>query len=252
MPIVQADTINYSALTLGDSWCQQWPQRPRSGGDPLFGLVAPLVTFNGNNNDTTTVDLSRAGLALTFYNGAAISTAQSKFGGSSLGVPGAANARAATANVTPQKFTGPITIEFWLYLAATTAGQYVVASNYVASGINAWFFTRTPGQLACFLFGAEMTTSAAITAGAWHHVAAGWDGATEYFFLDGALIYSTPALAGSGILLQTAFQGWSIGGTEPSISASSGACYIDDFRVTYGACRYVSAFTPPISSFPSF
>lgn len=33
MPIVQADQINYSALTLGDSYCQQWPQRPA----PPFG-----------------------------------------------------------------------------------------------------------------------------------------------------------------------------------------------------------------------
>ena len=214
--------------------------------DPYGANVAPLLHFDGNNGDTTTTDSSRSGLTVNFYGGSTITTAQSKFGGSSLNVPLTTNARVSTANVAPQQFTGPITIEFWLYLSATTASQYVVASNYVVGGGHAWFYLPSTGRIACYLFGSDSATSA-ITAGAWHHIAAGFDGTKKYFFVDGSLVEAVTAAP----TFQAAPQGWSVGGTEASISASIGGCAVDDFRVTYGVCRYTAAFPVPTSPFPN-
>ena len=53
-------------------------------GDAHFPKVEALLPFNGTNGATSTTDLSDRGNTVTFANTAQISTAQSKFGGSSL------------------------------------------------------------------------------------------------------------------------------------------------------------------------
>ena len=53
-------------------------------GDAHFPKVEALLPFDGTNGATSTTDLSDRGHTVTFANTAQISTAQSKFGGSSL------------------------------------------------------------------------------------------------------------------------------------------------------------------------
>ena len=57
-------------------------------GDVYFSKVAALLPFDGTNGATSTTDSSNSNHTVTFGGGAEISTAQSKFGGSSLSLDG--------------------------------------------------------------------------------------------------------------------------------------------------------------------
>ena len=52
-------------------------------GDVYYPQTSLLMHFNGTNGSTTMTDNSKNNFPATSYNGAAISTAQSKFGGAS-------------------------------------------------------------------------------------------------------------------------------------------------------------------------
>ena len=53
-------------------------------GDVYYPQTSLLMHFNGTNGSTTMTDNSKNNITVTATNGAAISTAQSKFGGTSL------------------------------------------------------------------------------------------------------------------------------------------------------------------------
>ena len=61
----------------------------RTAGDAHFSKVKLLLPLNGSNSATSTSDSSDEGNSITFNGNAQISTAQSKFGGSSLLLDGA-------------------------------------------------------------------------------------------------------------------------------------------------------------------
>ena len=52
-------------------------------GDTYYNSCSALLHFSGSNSSTTFIDNSPNAFSITSNNGAAISTAQSKFGGSS-------------------------------------------------------------------------------------------------------------------------------------------------------------------------
>ncbi|SVD27381.1 uncharacterized protein METZ01_LOCUS380235, partial [marine metagenome] len=60
-------------------------------GDVYFPQTKLLLPFDGANAATTTSDLSNRNATVTFNGNASISTAQSKFGGSSLYLDGTTN-----------------------------------------------------------------------------------------------------------------------------------------------------------------
>ena len=83
-------------------------------GDVHFPKVKWLSAFDGSNGATTTTDSSNSNLSLTIQGSTVISTAQSKFGGSSLYVTNSssegvyASAAGSTINL-----TGDFTVEYW-------------------------------------------------------------------------------------------------------------------------------------------
>jgi hypothetical protein len=57
-------------------------------GDVYYPQTSLLMHFNGTNGSTTMTDSSKNNYSFTATNGAAISTAQSKFGGASVFLDG--------------------------------------------------------------------------------------------------------------------------------------------------------------------
>ena len=87
---------------------------------------------------------------------------------------------------------GAVTLEAWIYVAGL--GNYTIVSQ---PNTNGYTFLLTSGGELTFgaLGGATVTSSgAAITAGAWTHVAVAYNGVNASFYKDGRLI-SSPALA---------------------------------------------------------
>lgn len=139
--------------------------------------------------------------------------------------------------------TGDFTIEGWFYTLAVAGG-----STYVC------YWAQTDAQLQ--LYGntyvwwdgtTRQAASAAITAGAFHHVAVTRQSGVLMLFLDGIMSGSTPTVSTN------------ITGTTPSWGATNGGGgfgtngfngYLDDCRVTAGYARYTSNFIPPTSAFP--
>ena len=60
-------------------------------GDVYFPQTKLLLPFDGSNGATITSDLSNSNHSVTFNGNASISTAQSKFGGSSVLLDGASD-----------------------------------------------------------------------------------------------------------------------------------------------------------------
>ena len=208
--------------------------------DPSLTLV--LLHFDGANNSTVFTDSSPFNQTVSVVTGTPkISTAMSKFGGSSLYLDGSSSIKIPN-NANLNLGTGVFTIEFWFYLPSLPSGF-------------AWFLhkTGTPSQqiyidypsrklTGGFLYGSLVSTTA-ITAGAWHHVAEvreTTNGAIKQYI--NGVHEGIQGLSGSvdnagDITIGSWFSG------SDRITG-----YIDEFRIRKEAI-YTGNFTPPTSAF---
>ena len=86
--------------------------------DPTKQNTKLLLNFNGSNNATTTTDASDVNNNLTFFDNAKISTAQNKFGGSSLLLSGESDHVLIDYNNELNFDDRDFTIEWWEYRLA--------------------------------------------------------------------------------------------------------------------------------------
>lgn len=175
---------------------------------------------------------------------ASISTAQSKFGGSSLRM----NDNNSHCEFASPEWGDAFTIEFW-FRADNTSGDQFMAGVWGGTphgGFN-WTIYLNGSTVKAYVWNGSYqlnnATIGSISANTWYHVAVTWDGSTYRTFLNGTMggtsSSSTPP----------AFDKWQItwvgtvGGTT-----STFAGYIDEFRQSDTA-RYTSSFTAPTSAF---
>ena len=84
-------------------------------GDVYFPQTKLLLPFDGANGATTTSDLSNRNATVTFNGNASLSTAQSKFGGSSLYLDGTGDSVSISDTYWNTAInSGDFTIEFWV------------------------------------------------------------------------------------------------------------------------------------------
>jgi len=212
-------------------------------------LGGALLHFEGANGATSTSD--DGGHQPTFSGSATISTAQAKFGSSSLR-PGAGSANYVSipqsADLEPG--SSDFTIEFWFWLDANNSGYQMLLSKFGGGdyyGLNCYLESNNTIAFICAIgAGGSWTVSlnggVIPTAQTWHHYAATRQGNTLRLFLDGALIASA---TNSGAVNATT-NGWHIG-QYPYVpgGARSLAGYIDEVRILIGQAIYTAAFTPP-------
>jgi len=235
-------------------------------GDVYFPQTKLLLPFDGANGATSTTDESNSNLSLTIQGSSTISTAQSKFGGSSLYVPNSnpAGVYASGAGSTIQ-LTADFTIEWWIYRV-----QVSLIDNMVVGPIYGVTDPSSPtsyGTVFAYYYGPTSTTQSVLysssngtgwnlassvplgtgslgTVGQWVHMAFTRSGTTWNYYVDGARTYTgslgsaTLAAPGSYITLG---KSWN---TSNSMEA-----YYDDFRITQGQARYTGAsFTVPATA----
>ena len=237
-------------------------------GDLHFPKVKWLSAFDGSNGATSTSDSSNSNLSLTLQSSTVISTAQSKFGGSSLYVPNSATqgVYADGAGSTIQ-LTADFTIEWWLYrVQVTLADNMIPGPIYGMQGgasisgygmVFPYFYSpvhATQGLIYCSSNGSSWNIAEGValgagslgTVGQWVHMAMVRSGTTWSYYVDGTRTY-TGTLGSATIATSTGTymhlgRAWGTNGTSPE-------AYYDDFRITQGLARYSgTSFTPPTTA----
>jgi hypothetical protein len=216
---------------------------------PLTAIANTSLLLNYTNGGI--IDATAKNVLETVGN-AQISTAQSKFGGSSMAFDGSGDYLLLPSPQT-QNFvygTRNFTIEFWFYMSALAgSGNFyvlydgrpsVTTGAYVNLAIN----NATPES---YVNGTTIITGSALSANTWYHFAYARSGSSTKMFINGTQVGSTYTDNTNYI---NAANRPVIGTSGFSIGSSNFNGYINDLRITRGYARYTSNFTPPTAAFP--
>ena len=216
-------------------------------GDVHFPKVSLLLPFDGSNGATSTSDNSNNNSTVTFVGTSQISTAQSKFGSSSMLFDGnsdyltVTNSSFSSLNTSGSTFT----IEFWVYFSSITGDQSPV-NNYSGSSGGLLINKNSSHVITVNLSGdgADITGTTTVSAGQWYHVALSGSSGSYKLFLNGTQEGSTytGSLGGGSSTYQIGAFYWS----STFYYGVNG--YLDDIRFTAGLARYTSGFTPPTTA----
>lgn len=229
----------------------------RATADPHWNNVSLLIRGNGENNATTITDSSSNALTVTANGDAKISTAQSKFEGSSVVFDGTGDFLSMTSAALPLG-TGDFTIEGWLYRLGNTGEsalrlQTLVTSRPSDSASTACydFFvdrndTAAPPRLAFGRPGLWIAFGGSVTNNTWHHVAVVRSSGTATVYLNGQSVGSGSA----STINDTQQSVWIAGKAGTSLGQFHG--HLSDWRITKGIARYNANFDPPTSQFPGY
>jgi hypothetical protein len=216
--------------------------------DPYRSQVSLLLHGDGANGSTTIVDSSPSPKAVTAFGNAQISTAQSKFGGSSLAFDGSGDYLTLPTSNQLSFGVSDFTLEGWIYVPITNASFRCIFS--IGRPFQVY---HHDGTIDCSFSESESApyfTSqgpvSSITANTWTHFAVTRSGTVIRTFVNGV---AGNAVNTTKSIFQSSTQP-AIGTYLPSAASFLFAGYIDDLRITKGVARYTSNFTPPTAPFP--
>jgi hypothetical protein len=245
--------LNLSGNKWGVDIKEEWDAKSVTG-DEYYNSCSLLLHLNGSNGSTTFTDNSPTPKTPTSNNGAAISTAQSKFGGASLFLDGTDDYVTVPDNSGFDFGSGNFTIEYWEYRTSTTSQSPILTRNNVqyTPYLIGWYDAAAGGNVAMYMSSggvswdlASNVSMGALTTNVWTHYAVTRQGNTFRTFQNGIQISTFTSAAafpaGSGAL--------QIGRFFSSYYFKGG--YIDELRITKGVARYTSNFTPQTSEFPN-
>ena len=208
-------------------------------GDVYFPQTKLLLPFDGSNGATATSDLSNANRTVTFYGTAQLSTAQSKFGGSSLLLDG--NSDYLTVPHVSADIATELTLETW-FKTSSSAYQTLIGNYESSTGCYIQINTGgTAGTIGAGVHGNLQITSSSggYADGNWHHVALTRNASNLVtLWIDGV---SKATGTDSSALPASLFY---IGRLNSASAPRYFDGYLDDVRWTPSVCRYTSAFTP--------
>ena len=225
-------------------------------------FTLPTAPLTAVANTTMLLNFTNAGIYdmtakndIITYGTAAISTAQSKFGGSSINLNGSSYAEVPSSVFFDLGTT--YTIEFWLYpnsLGTNWGG--ILHRGFYSTGVNTWdnfaFSIRGLNSgLRCYFYATTnaneqyIDTGAVFSTGQWYHIAMVRNGTTGYVFINGAQNNTIAGLNTPAASTRTL----KIGVWDYSAGSEYLNGYIDDIRITKGLARYTGAFTAPTAPF---
>jgi hypothetical protein len=216
------------------------------GGGGVVDPYASSVVLHLKGDVSPIVDSSPSNHTINLVGSPIISTAQSKYGGSSLYFNGSSHVWSTLEDI-----NGDFTIEAWLYWVSsqhtTEKGAWQVSSTsgglspYYSHSINA----LSSAQRYYALRGTTILSSNNFyTINQWQHLTHCRQGNNYYCSLNGIV----QSLGTSTSLLSSSFV--SIGGYYST--DFSGNLYIDSFRITKGIARYTSNFNPETDTYLAY
>lgn len=225
-------------------------------GDPYWYNVTLLMHMD----DAALTDVK--GNTITLAGNAARSATNGReaFGGYSAYFDGAGDY--ATTTYAMAKFdwwTEDFTLEAWAYADAFTTWQYsdgtylhakMIGNTTVAAATSFWSFGPLASGAVQFRYRTgsatyAVTSTQAVTSGAWNHIALVKTSAGVNIFVNGVGLASPVAV--SGAPTSSIATPLTIGAMNSTYLTG----YIDDLRITKGVARYFANFTPPSSAFPN-
>ena len=247
-------------------------------GDPFVGYLSNFRIVKGTAVYTSTFTpptapltaIANTSLLLNYTNGgitdaaaknvletvgsAQISTAQSKFGGSSIYLDGTGDYLTFPSSQGFAMRTGDFTFEGWVYATGSDAAD---ATGIFQQGTSL-FPTSSTNSLAVAIRPVSATirwhtyakntfqdSTATVSLNTWYHFAFVRNGTTTTLYIDGSSVITvtsdntdyTGTFLGVGSIYGTVNTNWE--------------GYIDDLRITRGYARYTANFTPPTQAFPT-
>lgn len=218
-----------------------------------FGVfIATSATKLLLHLDSTLADTSDSAHTVSANGNAAISSAQSKFGGASIALDGSGDFLSVPDHADWNMASGKFTWDAWIYLTSVASdfgimGQAQDGNNYVAfdwSGGSLRFKVASAASILLNIAGAWTPV-----VNTWYHVAVtrGWNGnANDYALTVNGAVIATGTDADALPDLTGTFR--------VGLSTDSGTAYlqgyVDEVRVTKGVARWTAAFTPPTAESP--
>jgi hypothetical protein len=181
---------------------------------------------------------------ITAQGNAQISTAQSKFGGSSALFDGTGDYLIVN-NVSNNMAwgTGDFTIEMWFYLANTTGNKVLWDQRPVGlQGAYSMIYVEA-NAVRYYVSSAARITSSSVSSSTWYHLVVSRSGNQTKMFLNGTQAGSTWTDSTNYLSATNAWIGLSQSGSTNPMNG-----YIDEVRLSNTA-RYTANFTAPTSAF---
>ena len=202
------------------------------------------VAYSTNQGLTWTASSLSSSTAITLTGAPVISTAQQKFGVSSLYLNGSSYVTVAS----DENFAynnEDFTIEFYWRPTALGTQQILIDQRSIANEAAIYLEMNTSGNIRLFVLGAyQITSSVACSAGSFNHVAVSRASGVTRLFVNGTLTPTTYTDANV-----YAARPISIGASFTGTTLATG--YIDEVRVSRGVSRYSTTFTPSLGNFNS-
>ena len=220
-----------------------WPSN--AGEDPYYGNVSLLLKGNGTNGSTTIIDSSPSPKTVTAFGDAQISTAESKFGGTSIAFDGTGDYLTVPAS-SDFAFDADFTIEMWVKTSVFSLNVFyrrvVSTGPDNANAIQLLFFAGVASPNISVRSNTQLINgSISAATGNWVHIAVSRSGSQMRLFVDGTQSGSTASTSTN--FSAGATYGFIVGRYQAGNGHFDG--YIDDLRITKGIARYTSSFTPP-------
>ena len=208
------------------------PKSYPAGQDPYVNNVSLML------DGESLVDQSANARTFTASVGASVSTANKKFGNSSIYCTG------STSYIYNSSFNssfgGDFTIEFWAYHNSFSSVNILIHIGNESSGRHSMFINSSGKvQVDLYFTGVIGTFNTTISTGAWNHYVLTRSGTTVKLFVNGTLDSTTISVSGTFGNANGVY----IGAASTAVNGSN--AYFDDIRITSGISRYAASFTPP-------
>jgi hypothetical protein len=247
---------NYSSYVSGADWNGYISDLRIVKGTAIYSsnFVPPTAPILSVQNTSILTNMTSAGIYdATMMNNmetvadAKISTAISKFGGSSMSFDGTGDY--LTSNVATTDLyafgSGDFTIEMWLYLNSVSGTQVFYDQRPLAGGVYPTLY-MSGSTLYYYTNAANRITGSTLSTSQWYHIAVSRSGTSTKLFVNGTQSGST--YTDTNVYLNAALRPF-IGGDGTNLGTNGLNGYIDDLRVTKGYARYTANFTAPTSAF---
>lgn len=212
--------------------------------DAYYFSTPAMLPLDGANNATTFPNYGWNKTVFTPIGAAQISTLQSKYGGASLYLNGAAYLASPLGEI--ELSTGDFTVEMWVRVTDLASFRgFFLYGDAGSNGGRVQLGLQTVGAIQLYVqddgggSSGVQSANGTIVANTWYHIAAQRVGTTLNLYLDGTLVGSNANVSiapGRSTYLGIARQGGVI---------QYFAGHIDDVRITKGMARYSANFTPP-------
>jgi hypothetical protein len=221
------------------------PTLTPNNSDPDFASVSFLLPLNGTNGSTTFTDASSNSFTVTGSGNAQISTAQSKWGGSSLLLDGTGDYLFSATSLA-FTITGDFTVEFWCNLITLSGVRTLL--HVCSSSDNNGLHIYTNGDALCVDNGltADYVSGSVMATGTWTFIRVSKSGSTLYIAKDNTVLNSRTAQSYGTPVKCVVGHFTGIGGETGDANG-----YFQDVRITKGIARSTTTLGAPTVRFPT-